>query len=199
MQNYIKRRSGKFSLAVLIILVSIIIGPRVFKTIQPNERGVIFRPLTNGLDKEHIIKPGFKVIAPWNSLQIYNVKEQQIQDTVHVLDKDGLGIFMVISVRFNLIPEKIGFMHEIWGLGYLKHFIKPVIRSSGINVAKQYSAHEIYLTKRKEVEDGIIKETKSEFEKNNVEMRVLLIKAIILPAELQAVYDAKLKPKESKK
>jgi len=109
-----------------------------------------------------------------------------------ILDKNGLSINMDVSVRFNPIYEKIGNLHETFGLGYLQQLVKPEVRSSVRKVAGRYTAEEIYSTKRKEVEDDIIKETEIILKSNYIEMRALLIKAINLPTEIKTAIETKL-------
>ncbi len=192
MENINKKLSPFIVAAVIIVLALIIFGSRMFKTLQPGERGVVFKPLTTGLDKDHIFTPGFKVIAPWNTLHIYNVKEQQSEETMDILDKNGLSINMDVSVRFNPVYDKIGFLHETFGQAYLQQLVKPEVRSSVRKVAGRFSAEEIYSTKRKEVEDQIIIETKTILERNYIEMRALLIKAINLPTNIMSAIETKL-------
>ncbi|MBN2772604.1 MAG: hypothetical protein JXR31_00050, partial [Prolixibacteraceae bacterium] len=88
-------------IGVIILVVLLIFGGRMFLIIQAGERGVIFRPYTSGLDKENIYSEGFHIIAPWNEMYIYNVREQQREETMDVLDKNGLSISMDVTVRFN--------------------------------------------------------------------------------------------------
>ena len=73
-------------IAAVVLVVLILFGSSMFVTIQPGERGVIFRPFSQGLDKEYIYIPGFHVVAPWNDLIVYDVKEQQREETMDVLD-----------------------------------------------------------------------------------------------------------------
>ena len=192
MENINKRLTPFIVTAVIIVLALIIFGSRMFKTLQPGERGVIFRPLTSGLDKDHIYTPGFKIIAPWNTLHVYNVKEQQSEETMDILDKNGLSINMDVSVRFNPLYEKIGDLHEKFGQGYVQQLIKPEVRSSVRKVAGRFTAEEIYSTKRKELEDQIIEETAIILKANYIDMRALLIRSINLPAEIKAAIESKL-------
>src|SRR6056297_1616535 len=93
---------------VAVVLVLLLFGGRMFLIIDAGERGVVFRPYTTGLDKENIYGEGFHIIAPWNKMYIYNVREQQREETMDVLDKNGLSINMDVTVRFNPIYKKIG-------------------------------------------------------------------------------------------
>ncbi|MEN9444002.1 MAG: hypothetical protein RIS47_892 [Bacteroidota bacterium] len=180
--------AGVLVLVLLILLVS----NSTFVIVQPGERGVIFRPFTGGLDKENIFMPGFNVIAPWNEVFIYNVKEQNVEETMDVLDKDALNITVDVSVRFYPKYDKIGFLHEKFGVDYVKTLVIPETRSAVRQIMGKYTAEEIFSTKRKEVEDEIIKSTHLVLDRNNMTMTALLIRSIVLPEKLQKAIESKL-------
>ncbi|MCW0482232.1 prohibitin family protein [Gaoshiqia sediminis] len=183
-------------IGAVILVVLIFFGSSMFVTIQPGERGIIFRPFGSGLDKEHLYIPGFHVIAPWNDLIVYDVKEQQREETMDVLDKNGLSLNVDVSVRFNPTYEKIGHLHEIFGKRFVEQLIIPEVRSSVRQVAGRYTAEEIYSTKRSEVESSIINETKEILEANNIDMRALLIRSINLPDQIRIAIENKLKQEQ---
>ena len=183
-------------IAAVVLVVLILFGSSMFVTIQPGERGVIFRPFSQGLDKEHIYIPGFHVVAPWNDLIVYDVKEQQREETMDVLDKNGLSLNVDVSVRFNPVYERIGFLHEVFGKRYIEQLIIPEVRSSVRQVAGRYTAEEIYSTKRSEVESSIITETKEILQQNNIDMRALLIRSINLPDQIRIAIENKLKQEQ---
>jgi regulator of protease activity HflC (stomatin/prohibitin superfamily) len=62
----------------------------------------------------------------------------------------------------------------------------------------RYTAEEIYATKRQEVEAKIISETKAILgsEVNNIDMRALLIRSIILPEKIKAAIESKLQQEQ---
>lgn len=180
----------------IVLFLLIIFGSQMFVTIQPGERGVIFRKFTSGLDLENIYEPGFKVIAPWNDMYVYNVKEQQSEETMDILDKSGLSIKMDVSIRFNPTYEKIGYLHQSFGTGYISQLVIPEVRSSVRQVAGRYTAEEIYSTKRKEVEMDIINETLNVLKNNHIDMKALLIRAISLPDQIKNAIEEKLKQEQ---
>ncbi|HPF94587.1 MAG TPA: prohibitin family protein, partial [Tenuifilaceae bacterium] len=163
-------------IGVVAVILLLIFSSRMFYVIQPGERGVIFRPFTSGLDKENIQLPGFQVIAPWNDLHIYDVKEQKAEETMDVLDKNGLKVIIDVSVRFNPIYGEIGSLHEVFGKFYINQLVIPEVRSSVRQVAGRFTAEEIYSTKRSEVEQTIIEETNRILGENFIDMRALLIR-----------------------
>ena len=183
-------------IGAVVLFVLVIFGSAMFVTIQPGERAIIFRPFSDGLDKDKLYIPGFHVVAPWNDLIVYNVKEQKREETMDVLDKSGLSLAMDVSVRFNPIYNEIGYLHEVFGIGYIDQLIVPEVRSSVRQVAGRYTAEEIYSTKRSEVEASIINETKEILEQNNIDMRALLIRSINLPEQIRIAIESKLEKEQ---
>jgi regulator of protease activity HflC (stomatin/prohibitin superfamily) len=181
-----------------IVLGIIILSGMTFQTIQPGERGIIFRPFGSGLDKKNIYNAGFQAIAPWNELYIYDVKEQKADETMDVLDKEGLSIHVDISVRFYPVYDKIGEVHEKFGQQYIEKLVVPEVRSSVRQVMGRYTAEEIYSTKRKEVEQSIIEETEAilKLPQNNIHMTALLIRSIVLPPQIKQAIEDKLQQQQ---
>ncbi|HZH71984.1 MAG TPA: prohibitin family protein [Mariniphaga sp.] len=180
--------------AVLIVLA--LFGGRMFFIIEAGERGVIFRPYTSGLDLENIYGEGFHVIAPWNRLYVYNVREQQREETMDVLDKNGLSINTDITVRFNPTHNQIGKLHQQFGTNFVNVLVVPEVRSSVRQVAGRYTAEEIYSTKRAEVETAIKTETRQVLGENYIEMRALLIRSINLPDQIKDAIESKLRQEQ---
>ncbi len=182
---------------VALILISIF-GSTMFVTLRPGEKGIIFRKFSTGLDKGNIYDAGFHIIAPWNTMYIYDVKEQKIDEPLDVLDKSGLSINVDVSIRFNPLFNKIGSLHEDFGVNYVQTLVIPEVRSAVRRVMGRYTAEEIYSTKRSEVEGAIIKETEEVLinPKNNIQMKALLIRSINLPAEIKQAIESKLKQEQ---
>ena len=178
--------------AAAVLVVILLFGSRMFMIIDAGERGVIFRPYTTGLDRENIFGEGFHVVAPWNRMFVYNVREQQREETMDVLDKNGLSINVDVTVRFNPLFDHIPFLHERFGINYINVLVVPEVRSSVRQVAGRYTAEEIYSTKRQQVEGAIIEETRRTLGSNFIDMRALLIRSINLPAQIKSAIESKL-------
>ncbi len=181
----------------IIAFILLIFGSATFVTLQPGQKGVIFRKFSGGLDKEHIHSAGFHIIAPWNDMIIYDIKEQKVDETMDVLEKNGLPINVDISVRFFPIYNKIGELHEKFGIKYIDKLVIPEVRSTVRQVMGRYTAEEIYSTKRAEVEENIKSETEAVLNKaeNNIRMTALLIRSINLPVD----YKKSIENKEIKR
>ncbi|MBN2773693.1 MAG: prohibitin family protein, partial [Prolixibacteraceae bacterium] len=118
------------------------------------------------------------------------------EETMDVLDKNGLSISMDVTVRFNPSYIKIGFLHEQFGVNFVNVLVVPEVRSSVRQVAGRYTAEEIYSTKRSEVEQSIINETKEVLGENYIDMRAMLIRSINLPPQIKDAIEGKLKTEQ---
>lgn len=185
-------KSTYLIVAVAVVIVLLLFGSRMFLIIDAGERGVIFRPYTSGLDRENIYGEGFHVVAPWNKMYVYVVREQQREEAMDLLDKNGLSVNVDITVRFNPLFDMTPFLHERFGTNYVNVLVIPEVRSTVRQVAGRYTAEEIYSTKRQQVEGAIIEETKKTLGANYIDMRALLIRSINLPTQIKSAIESKL-------
>jgi len=97
------RRFMPYVVISALILIVVLIGYNsTFLTIEAGEAGVLFKKFGGGLEKETIYGQGFHVVAPWNTMYIYNVKEQSAEESMSVLDRNGLTVKVDVIVWFNL-------------------------------------------------------------------------------------------------
>lgn len=189
------RKFLPFVITALIAFAMVIyLSSEIFITIDPGERGVIYKRFGGGIDFETIYKPGFHVKAPWNKIYIYNVRENLIDETMNILDKNGLSLSVDVSVRFNPMHDRVPYLHEYFGPDYISLLVKPEVRSTVRRIMGRYSAEEIYSTKRSDVEKSIEEDSKEilKSEKNNIVVQTLLIRAINLPDKIKTAIESKL-------
>lgn len=185
-------------ISAIALIVVIGLSSSIFYTVQANERAVLFKKFAGGLDKENVIVPGFHMKAPWNDLITFDVAENKAEETMDVLDKNGLSIQVDVSVRFYPKFERIGYIYERFRLGYINTLVVPEVRSTVRQVMGRFTAEEIFSTKRAEVETAIRTETATVLgnETNNVEMTALLIRSIILPEKIKQAIENKLQQEQ---
>ncbi|MFH2141338.1 MAG: prohibitin family protein [Bacteroidota bacterium] len=191
-----KKFRAPLIILVIIVILLLIFGSRMFYTLRPGERAVIFKTFAGGLNKDNVLSQGFHIIAPWNELIIYNVLEQKAEEKMDILDKSGLSMNVDVTILFNPIFDKVGYLHQNIGVGYIDVKVIPVIRSSVREIMGRYTAEEIYSTKRQEVEAAIAEKASIILRENNIEMKSLLIRSIILPTEIKSAIENKLKQEQ---
>ena len=181
-----------------VLIIGIVVSNSTFLTVDAGEAGVLFRKFGGGLDKETVYGQGFHVVAPWNTMHIYNVKEQTAEESMSVLERNGLTVKVDVTVRFNPFQQKIGYVHERFGTAYVQTLVIPEVRSSVRQVMGRYSAEEIYSTKRAEVEQNIINEAEKTLsgDDNNIKMNALLMREVTLPENIKNSIESKLQQEQ---
>jgi len=181
---------------VAVVILLLIFGSQMFYVLKPGERAVVFKKFSGGLDKETIFVPGFTIIAPWNDLIRYDVREQKSEETMDVLDKEGLSVNLDVTLIFNPYYSKIGYLHENIGSSYVGIMVIPNVRSAVRAVTGRYTAEEIYSTKRGEVEAQIIETSRLALAEKDIEMKDLLIRSIALPDKIKQAIESKLQQQQ---
>ena len=97
------------------------------------------------------------------------MKEQKVEESMDILDKNGLSMNIEITVRFHRPTLKLVSCTKNLENLTLTDLSIPEVRSSARKVMGRYEAEEIYSTKRNEVESAIIEETKDILAGNNAE------------------------------
>lgn len=186
-----------YGIIVFISLIAILtFSNATFLTIEAGERGVLFKRFGGGLEKENIYNPGFHVIAPWNIMYVYDIREKQIDEDMTVLSSNGLNIKVDVTVRVNPDYTNIGDLHEKFGPQYIESLVRPEVRSSVRKVIGQFSPEELYSTKRNEVQSLIQEDLKENLGSNYIELRATLIRNIELPDKVRSAIETKIEAEQ---
>ncbi len=165
------RKLRKYLIPIAVLLLIFIFVKNTFVILQPTERGVIFKKYTSGLDTEHVLQEGLNLVAPWNDVIIFEIAEQQIEETMDVLSQDGLAISIDVSLRFRPNPNNVGFLYHAFRNEYVSNLVRPELRSAVRRIVGQYTPEELYSTKRQEIETQIEDNTREILAANHVELK----------------------------
>jgi regulator of protease activity HflC (stomatin/prohibitin superfamily) len=137
------------------------------------------------------------MIAPWNNMYVYDVREKQLEEQMEVLSSNGLNIRMDVTVRVNPQFDKIGQLHESFGKDYMNSLVRPEVRSSVRKIIGRFTPEELYSTRRDEVQNLIQKDLAANLEKNYVDLRASLIRGIMLPDKVRMAIEDKIEAEQS--
>ncbi|MEM9459460.1 MAG: prohibitin family protein [Myxococcota bacterium] len=133
-----------YTTVVIVLLILGVIWPRTFISIPAGHHGVMYRPLGKGTVTEKIWGEGFHVIPPWDELTIYETRLQQKYIETNILSDEGLGLDVIVAVRFRADRDMLGFLHQDVGPEYYDRLILPEVRSHVREIFGQRPAHGIY-------------------------------------------------------
>jgi regulator of protease activity HflC (stomatin/prohibitin superfamily) len=180
----------------IIALVVLILISKTVVILQPTERGVIFYKWGSGLDIENTYEEGLNFVAPWNDMIRFDVSEQKLEETMDVLSSDGLTIQVDVSIRYNPVPEKVGYLFKSFKMNYSDNLVRQELRSAVRKIIGRYTPEELYSTKREEIETSIRQATLDILDENYVELQALLIRSVRLPQAIMNAIESKLKEEQ---
>lgn len=202
-KNQNKRELPQFNISKFVIFgaialfLFIALTNTTFLTIDPGEKGVKFKRFSGGLDKETVYDQGFHIVAPWNKMEIYDVRtNERFEKNLEVLSKNGLNINLELSYRFFPQPDKIGYLHDEIGYDYVSRIIQPEIKSATREVIGQYLPEELYSTKREAIQREIFEKTSKAVADNYIVLDAVLISSLTLPENLQNAIEQKLQEEQ---
>ncbi len=183
-------------IAFVAFILIVIFSNATFLTIDPGNKGVLFKRFGGGLNKDKIYGQGFHIVAPWNSMIVYDVRIKEGLEQMSILSKNGLTIEVELSYRFRPITEKIGFLHDDIGRDYKERIIVPEIRSATREVIGKYLPEELYSTKREAIQDEIFQRTADNIKEKHLILDAILIREVALPEKLKAAIEKKLEEEQ---
>ncbi|NCP20380.1 MAG: peptidase [Flavobacteriales bacterium CG_4_9_14_0_2_um_filter_35_242] len=182
---------------VVIFIITIIIIAKSSVTIGYGEAGVLFKTFGGGVEIDNTLDEGFNVIAPWNNVTIYNVKQQELLEKgMEVLSSNGLAIKLDASVLYQPKFEKLGLLHKTRGKNYLENVITPAVRSATRSVVGRYTPEQLYSSKRDAIQDEIFEETRKILEPQYVQLNAILVRDVTLPAAIKDAIERKLRQEQ---
>jgi len=181
---------------VPVIFVLIILFTKATETIKSGQAGVLYRTFGGGVDTENTYGEGFHIVAPWNEMHVYEVRQQELFEKMKVLSSNGLEIQIDASAWYQPVYEELGELHQNLGENYLQRVIQPAIRSAARSVVGRYTPEQLYSSKRDAIQDEIFTETKKILEKQHVKLNEVLVRDVTLPSTIKEAIERKLKQEQ---
>lgn len=178
-------------------LLLIIFWSRITVTIQPGHAGLLYQTFGNGIDEtDPPLSQGFHIIAPWNKVLIYEVRQNEKSETMTVLSSNLLDIQLDVTIFYQPVYSALGKLEIERGSNYVNSVVIPVMRSVTREVLAQYLPEEINTTKRAAIEQIIFDNTQVKLAENYVQLNDILIRNIVLPEKLRASIERKLQQEQ---
>lgn len=181
---------GAVGLILLIVLF------KSFVTIHSGEAGVLYERFNGGVNTEEVLGEGFHLVAPWNQVFVYEVRQQEAHENMAVLSSNGLEIALDLSLWFKPANVDLGFLHKTKGENYLDRVVKPAARSATRSVVGRYTPEQIYSSKRDVIQEEIFLETKKILDKQYVQLNEVLVRDVTLPTTIKEAIERKLKQEQ---
>jgi len=183
---------------IILVIVAIVFLSKSMITIDSGEVGVLYKTFGGGVvTDEAPLGEGFHIVAPWNKVFVYNVRQQELfEREMSVLSSNGLEIKLDASVLYQPSASTVGLLHQTRGADYLNSVIIPAIRSATRSVVGRYTPEQLYSTKRDAIQAEIYEETKKIVEPQYIQLNSVLVRDVTLPPTIKTAIERKLKQEQ---
>ncbi|MGB5428435.1 prohibitin family protein [Eudoraea sp.] len=183
--------------AVFIIILLIILISKSAITIRSGEAGVLYRTFDNGVvTDEPPLNEGFHIVAPWNKVFVYEVRQQEVFEKMKVLSSNGLDIQLDASAWFQPDYAQLGKLHQEKSEMYKERILLPAIRSAARSVVGRYTPEQLYSSKRDAIQVEIFEETRNIVDDQYIQLNEILIRDVTLPPTIKEAIERKLKQEQ---
>lgn len=188
----------KIGIPVIVLLIlTIVIVAKSAITIDSGEAGVLFKTFGEGVVvDEPPMGEGFHIVAPWNKVFVYEVRQQEILEKMNVLSSNGLDIKLEASVWFQPDFANLGNLHQQKSEMYKERVLLPAIRSAARSVVGRYTPEQLYSSKRDAIQQEIFEETRKIVEDQYIQLNEVLVRDVTLPPTIKDAIERKLKQEQ---
>lgn len=183
--------------AIFIIILLVILITKSAVTIGSGKAGVLYETFGGGVvTDEPAMGEGFHIVAPWNKVFVYEVRQQEVFEKMNVLSSNGLDIKLDASAWFEPKREFLGKLHQEKGEEYIQRVLLPTIRSAARSVVGRYTPEQLYSSKRDAIQAEIYEETKKIVDGQYIQLNEILVRDVTLPSTIKDAIERKLKQEQ---
>ncbi len=178
---------------VFLGIIAIILFSKSTVTLDAGEAGVLWKRFAGGVVTDQPpLGEGFHLVAPWNTVIVYEVRQQELTEKMKVLSSNGLDIQLEATAWYQPQSESLGKLHQTKGQNYLDRVLKPAIRSATRSVVGRYTPEQIYSSKRDAIQSEIFDETKLIVDDQYIQLNDVLVRDVTLPSAIKDAIERKL-------
>jgi len=182
---------------IILGIFAIIFLSKSTVNIDAGEAGVLWKRFDGGVVTDQPpLGEGFHVVAPWNTVIKYPVRQQELFEKMKVLSSNGLDIILETTAWYLPKANDLGRLHQEKGQDYLETIIKPALRSAARSVVGRYTPEQLYSSKRDIIQSEIFDETKKILDNQYIQLNDVLVRDVTLPSTIKDAIERKLKQEQ---
>lgn len=193
------KKLARYILIGIVGLVLIILLFMSWQDVEPGEEGFIYKPYGGGVDTTKHYSEGTYLIAPWNDIITYNVRQQSRSYESQVMDINGTEIGLVVAVNYHAEKGKTSKLHLLHGEGFAESFVDKKVKGAIKDVVGRYTYEEVYSSKREALEVEIETILENDFIGNYIYLDFVEIADVNLPPNIATEITVKETQKQKNK
>jgi regulator of protease activity HflC (stomatin/prohibitin superfamily) len=189
---------GSIALGAALVLL----WPLMVIEIPPGHAGVLWSRFGGGTVTDKTYPEGTRLIWPWDSLTIYDIRMQRLSVVYKILTEDSLRIEVAVDTVYRPDPAKLPQIQRYVGPDYAKTLLEPIIGSEMRDALAGFTP-DVGVTKdrvelEQDVQNAANRYLKARFKlegqggyEDIIDIRGVLINEITLPPKLAEAINAK--------
>ncbi len=200
-------RSPRLMGGMVLGLLAVLLLSRMWVEVPPGHVGVKFDPFAGGI-QERELGEGWRLVLPWQTVQLFNVRTQQYtmssardeatgtDDAMTCQTREGLKVKVDVTVLFRISGEGADRLWRSVGPNYVNTIVRPATRNVVRLVVARYGIMEVYsnapetltaasqqgivpyVGKRQQVENEIYAELKPKLEEKGITLERVLLRNV---------------------
>jgi len=142
------------------------------------------------------LKSGVNIVNPLAEVVKFNIKTQELKETMSVPSQEGLTVQLEISLLFSLDPDNASKIYKSVGPNYADIILIPQFRSVVRGVTAKYDARALYTASREILAKQIKDELAGLVGPRGILIETVPFRQIVLPPGLTASIEEKLKAEQ---
>jgi len=185
-QKFPQLQPYRWMIILPVILVIILFS--MVKIVPPGHVGVLIL-----FGKIHgSITEGLHLVNPLVSMELMNVRTQEVFEHAEAPSREGLNIVLEVSCLYHLKPQEAVTVYRQIGPHYPEIVVKPQFRSAIRGVTVRHDAKDLYTSSREMITNEIFEGLVTDLNKRGIEVETILLRRIQLPASVVEAINSKL-------
>jgi len=185
-QKFPQIQPYRWLLIVPVVLAAIAFS--MVKIVPPGHVGILIL-----FGKVHgSITEGLHLVNPLVTMDLMNVRTQEIFEHAEAPSKEGLNVELEVSCLYHLNPQEAVKVFRQIGLNYQDIVVKPQFRSAIRGVTVRHDAKDLYTSSREMIANEIFEDLAADMDKRGIDVEKILLRRIQLPASVVEAINSKL-------
>ena len=181
--------------ALLVTLVAIYYWKDVFITIHSGEAGVMFYRFGGGTQVDRVLGEGLKIIAPWDTMFIYDLRVQETKHQMAVLTNEGMTVTLNLSIRCHPEPDLVGLLQKNVGPDYRNKIVIAEVESALRTTLGNFPMRDVYGSQRAVIQEAI-NQSLEQVQQKFVKIDGVILREVMLPDKVRDSVEEKMIQKE---
>jgi prohibitin 1 len=138
------------------------------------------------------ITEGLHLVNPLVSMELMNVRTQEVFEHAEAPSREGLNIVLEVSCLYHLNPQEAVTVYRQIGPNYREIVVKPQFRSAIRGVTVRHDAKDLYTSSREMITNEIFEGLVTDLNKRGIMVENILLRRIQLPQSVVEAINSKL-------